>query len=262
MAFANINGTVLHHEYLTEEQDAPVVVFVNSLGTDFRIWLPLLDELAADWSILLYDKRGHGLSELGRTPYTIEDHADDLIGLCRHLGIRKATFVGLSVGGQIVQALCAKKPDLVEKLVLSNTGQKIGTAEVWNGRIATVEKDGIDAIADATMERWFTKEYRERHRAELAGYRTMLTRQDVRGYAATSAAVRDADFTAGLSRIKVPVLCIAGDQDGSTPPDLVRGMAEQIPGARFELIRAAGHIPNIEQAETYAALLTAFIDGE
>lgn len=262
MAFANINGTVLHYEYLTEEEDAPVVVFANSLGTDFRIWLPLLDELAADWSILLYDKRGHGLSELGRTPYAIEDHADDLIGLCRHLGIRKAVFVGLSVGGQIVQSLYARKPDLVEKIVLSNTGHRIGTADIWNGRIATVEKDGIEAIADATMERWFTKEYRDRHKAELTGYRTMLTRQDARGYAATSAAVRDADFTAGLAKIKVPVLCIAGDQDGSTPADLVRSMAEQIPGAQFELIKSAGHIPNVEQAEKVAALLTEFVDGE
>ncbi|MGV3551321.1 3-oxoadipate enol-lactonase [Rhizobium sp.] len=262
MAFANINGTVLHHEFLTEDADAPVVVFINSLGTDFRIWLPLIDELAEDWSILLYDKRGHGLSELGKTPYSISDHADDLIGLCRHVGIKKAIFVGLSIGGLIVQSLYQKKPDLVEKIVLSNTAHKIGTAEIWNGRIATVEKDGIEAIADGTMERWFTSGFRESHRAAVTGYRTMLVRQDRRGYAASAGAVRDADFTATVSQIKVPVLCIGGDQDGATLPDLVRSTADLIPGARFELIAPAGHIPCVEQPEKMVALLTEFIDDD
>jgi 3-oxoadipate enol-lactonase len=261
MAFANINGTVLHYEFLTEDEDAPVVVFINSLGTDFRIWLPVIDELTENWSILLHDKRGHGLSELGTTPYSIEDHADDLIGLCRHVGIKKAIFVGLSVGGQIAQTVYLKKPEMVSKLVLSNTAHKIGTADIWNGRMAAVEADGIESIADGTMERWFTADYREKHRAELAGYRAMLSRQDKRGYLATCGAVRDADFTASVSAIKVPVLCIGGDQDGSTPADLVRSMAELIPDARFELLAPAGHIPCVEQPEAYVELLTDFIEG-
>ena len=261
MAFANINGNVLHYEYLTEDDADPVVVFINSLGTDFRIWLPLIDELTANWSILVYDKRGHGLSDLGTTPYSVEDHADDLIGLCRHVGIRKAVFVGLSVGGQIVQSLYLKKPELVRKIVLSNTAHKIGTADIWNAHIAAVEKDGIAAIADGVMERWFTADFHARRRTDLAGYRNMLLRQDPRGYAATSGAVRDADFTATVSGIKVPVLCVVGDQDGATPPELVRSTADLIPGARFEVIASAGHIPCVEQPEVLAGLLTRFISA-
>ena len=261
MAFANINGTVLHHEFLTEDEDAPVVVFVNSLGTDFRIWLPVIDELTANWSILLYDKRGHGLSDRGKTPYSISDHADDLIGLCRHVGIKKAVFVGLSVGGQIVQSLYGKKPELVRKLVLSNTAHKIGTAEMWNTRIAAVEKDGLESLADAVLERWFTPDFRTRRKTDLAGYRNMLVRQDAVGYAATCGAVRDADFTETVSAIKVPVLCIGGDQDGSTPPELVKAMASLIPGARIEIIESAGHIPCVEQPEEMVALLTEFVHG-
>jgi 3-oxoadipate enol-lactonase len=259
MAFANINGTVLHHEFLTEDEDAPVVVFINSLGTDFRIWLPLIDELTANWSILLYDKRGHGLSDRGRTPYTIEDHADDLIGLCRHVGIRKAVFVGLSVGGLIVQALYTKKPELVRKIVLSNTAHKIGTPEIWNPRIDAVEKSGVASVADAVLERWFTPGFRERRRADLAGYRNMLVRQDAAGYAETCRAIRDADFTATVSGIKVPVLALSGDQDGSTPPDLVKSTAGMIAGSRFEVIASCGHIPCVEQPEKLAGLLTAFV---
>lgn len=261
MAFANINGTVLHHEFLTEDEDAPVVVFINSLGTDFRIWLPLIDELTANWSILLYDKRGHGLSDRGKTPYTIDDHADDLIGLCRHVGVKKAVFYGLSVGGLIVQSLYLKKAELVRKIVLSNTAHKIGTAEIWNGRINAVENGGIEPIADTVLERWFTPDFRERHRADLAGYRNMLVRQDAAGYAATCGAIRDADFTETVSGIKVPVLAIAGDQDGSTPPDLVKSTASMIPGARFEVLGSCGHIPCVEQPEKLAKLLTAFVHG-
>lgn len=261
MAFANINGTVLHHEFLTEDEDAPVVVFINSLGTDFRIWLPLIDELTANWSILLYDKRGHGLSDQGKTPYSIEDHAEDLIGLCRHVGIKKAVFVGLSVGGLIVQSLYAKKPELVRKIVLSNTAHKIGTAEMWATRIAAVEKDGIEALADGVLERWFTPDFRARRKTDLAGYRNMLVRQDAGGYAATCGAIRDADFTTSVSGIKVPVLCIGGDQDGATPPDLIKTTASLIPGARVEIIEACGHIPCVEQPEELAELLTDFIHG-
>jgi 3-oxoadipate enol-lactonase len=261
MAFANINGTVLHHEFLTEDDDAPVVVFINSLGTDFRIWLPLIDELTANWSILLYDKRGHGLSDRGKTPYTIEEHADDLIGLCRHVGIKKAVFVGLSVGGLIVQALYARKPELVRKIVLSNTAHKIGTAEMWATRIAAVEKDGIEALADGVLERWFTPDFRARRKTDLAGYRNMLVRQDAIGYAATCGAIRDADFTETVSGIKVPVLCIGGDKDGATPPDLIKTTASMIPGARVEIIDSCGHIPCVEQPEELAVLLTNFVHG-
>lgn len=261
MAFANINGTVLHHEFLTEDEDAPVVVFINSLGADFRIWLPLIDELTANWSILLYDKRGHGLSDRGKAPYSIADHADDLIGLCRHVGIKKAVFVGLSVGGLIVQALYAKKPELVRKIVLSNTAHKIGTEEMWAARIAAVETDGIESLADGVLERWFTPDFRTRRKTDLAGYRNMLVRQDAVGYAATCGAIRDADFTETAPGIKVPVLCIGGDQDGSTPPDVIKAAASLIPGARVEIIDSCGHIPCVEQPEEMVELLTGFVHG-
>ena len=261
MAFANINGTILHHEYLTEDEDAPVLILINSLGTDFRIWLPLLDELAEEWSILLYDKRGHGLSDVGRLPCSIEDHADDLIGLARHLGIKRAVICGLSVGGLIAQSVYLKKPDLVSKIVLSNTAHKIGTPELWAPRIAAAEAGGVEALADGILERWFTRDFHERRRTDLAGYRNMLVRQDRAGYAATCGAIRDADFTQTVSRIKVPVLCIAGDQDASTPPDVVRATSDLIPNARFELIERCGHIPCVEQPAEMAQLLVDFVDG-
>ena len=262
MAFAEINGTVLHYEYLTEDEDEPVLVLSNSLGTDFRIWLPLIDELTDNWSILVYDKRGHGLSDLGKTPSTIEDHADDLIGLVTHLGIGKAVFCGLSVGGLIVQSVYARKPELVDKIVLCDTAHKIGTAELWNDRIDTARTAGIATMADNILARWFTPAFHTERKTELAGYRNMLTRQSVEGYVAMCAAIREADFTTQVSRMRVPVLCIVGDQDGSTPPDLVKATADLIPGAMFEVIAGSGHIPCVEQPAALAELLAGFINED
>ena len=262
MAFADINGIVLHYEYLMEYADEPVVVFANSLGADFRIWLPLIDELTENWSLLLYDKRGHGLSDVGQAPYTIEDHANDLIGLVDRLDIKKAIFCGLSVGGLIVQSLYVKKPGLVEKIVLCDTAHKIGTADFWNGRIETAKTSGIGSMADAILERWFTKDFHAKRKADLAGYRNMLSRQSPEGYANTCAAIRDADFTAHAPRIKVPVLCVVGDQDGSTPPELVKSTADLIPGSEFEVIKGAGHIPCVEQPAALAELLAGFINED
>jgi 3-oxoadipate enol-lactonase len=262
MAFADINGIVLHYEYLTEFEDEPVLVLVNSLGTDFRIWLPLIDELTENWSILVYDKRGHGLSSTGRTPYSMEDHARDLIGLVEHVGIKKAVFCGVSIGGLVVQALYRLKPALVEKLVLCDTAAKVGTEDSWNARIATVTEKGIEAIADGVMKVWFTPDFHAGRTAELAGYRNMLVRSPVDGYNATCIALRDADLTADAPRIAVPTLIVVGDQDGSTPPDLVKATADRIPGAQFHVIKGCGHLPCIEQPERLAELLAGFVNED
>lgn len=262
MAFAKINGTVLHYEYLTEFEDEPVLVLINSLGTDFRIWLPLIDELTENWSILLHDKRGHGLSDLGQTPYSMEDHARDVIGLMEHLGIKKAILCGVSVGGLVAQMVYKLKPSLVEKLVLCDTAAKVGTEDSWNTRTATVKDKGIEAIADGVMKVWFTPDFHTNKAAELSGYRNMLVRQSVEGYTGTCVALRDADLTADASKIKVPTLVVVGDRDGSTPPDLVKATADRIAGAQFEIIEGCGHLPCIEQPEKLAELLTDFISGD
>jgi 3-oxoadipate enol-lactonase len=262
MAFAKINGQVLHYEFLTESKDDPVVVLINSLGTDFRIWLPFMDEIAEEWSFLLYDKRGHGLSETGATPYSISDHAKDLIGLLDHLKIKKAVLVGLSVGGLIAQEIWRQRPALIEKIVLCDTAHKIGTVDGWNQRIAGVTEKGIASLADGVMTLWFTPDFHTKRADELAGYKTMLTRQSVEGYAATCAAIRDADFTTVAPTISVPVLAVVGDQDGSTPPDLVRSTAALIPDAQFEIIEGCGHIPCVEQPTALAELIIDFINED
>ncbi|MBE0691897.1 MAG: alpha/beta fold hydrolase, partial [Aquamicrobium sp.] len=186
MAFARVNGIVLHHD-VRGNADAPALVFSNSLGTDFRVWDEVAARLAGDFRIVLYDKRGHGLSEAPPAPYTIDDHVGDLAALLDHLGIARAAVVGLSVGGLIAQGLAAARPDLVAALVLIGTAPKLGTAETWNARIETVAAKGIAALADDILPRWFTAAFRSPDNPAFAGYRAMLTRSPAEGYAGTCA---------------------------------------------------------------------------
>lgn len=258
MAFARVNGVVLHHE-VRGPATAPVLVFSNSLGTDFRIWNDVVARLGGDFRVVLYDKRGHGLSEATPAPYRLDDHVGDLSALLDHLGVARAAVVGLSVGGLIAQRLAARRPGLVSALVLMDTAHKIGTAEMWNQRIDTVTTRGIGAMSDAILERWFTPAYRRADNADFVGYTAMLTRTTVDGYAGTCAALRDADLTQSTAALKMPLMCIVGDQDGSTPPDLVRSTADLVAGSRFEIIEGAGHLPCIEKPAETARLIEEFV---
>jgi len=256
--FAQINGISLHcrHE---PAPGRPTIVFANSLGTDFRIWQAVADQLGGRFGLVFHDKRGHGLSELGDAAATIETYAADLSALLDHLDIEQATVCGLSIGGLIAQCLYKARPGLFERLILCDTASKIGTAEMWNGRIEAALGPGIRSFADGVMEKWFTPAFHRERAAELEGYKAMLCRQLPQGYAAACAAIRDADYSVDAQAIAVPTLVVVGDQDGSTPPDLVRGLAQSIAGARFEIIADAGHIPCVEQPEVLAGLIEAFM---
>jgi 3-oxoadipate enol-lactonase len=254
MAFTRVNGIVLHHQVLGRA-DGPALVLINSLGSDFRIWQEVVPAFTDRFRVFLYDKRGHGLSDAPAAPYSIDDHADDLIALLDRLRIERAAFVGLSVGGMIAQRLAVRFPERVQALTLCCTAAKIGTPELWAERIAGVENGGIEPLADNVLQRWFTPLFRAANADEVAGWRNMLVRTPAHGYAGTCAAIRDADLRADAGRIEVPTLCIAGDQDGSTPADVVKGTADLIPGARFALIEGAGHIPCVEKPAVLSHLI-------
>lgn len=259
MAFARVNGVVIHHE-LRGPQDAPALTFANSLGTDFRIWDAVVAALPG-YRILRYDKRGHGLSEATPAPYAMTDHVADLAALLAHHDIARTAVVGVSVGGMIAQGLAALRPDLVTALVLCGTAHRIGTEAMWDERIAAVTREGIGALADGVMQRWFTPAYRTADNPDFVGYTAMLTRTPVAGYAGTCAALRDADLTESTRALAVPTLCLVGDQDGATPPELVRETAALIDGARFEIIAGAGHLPCIERPDETARLISGFLAG-
>ncbi|MCF3593260.1 3-oxoadipate enol-lactonase [Rhodobacteraceae bacterium LMO-12] len=258
MQMAELGDVSLHYR-LDGPQDGPVVVFANSLGTDLRLWDALIPHLPQGLRLLRYDLRGHGLSSCPPGPYSMGTLVRDAEGLLDLLQIRECVFVGLSIGGMIAQGLAIKRLDLVRALVLSNTGAKIGQPAMWQDRIRTARADGIEALADATMQRWFSRDFRAT--PECAAWRNMLTRQPSEGYIGCMAAISGTDFYTPTSGLRLPTLGIAGSEDGSTPPDLVRETVDLIPGSKFHLIRRAGHLPCVEKPGEYAAALTGFLDA-
>ena len=256
MKMADLGDVRLHYR-VDGPDDGPPVVFANSLGTDMRLWDPILPLLPESLRLIRFDKRGHGLSTCPPSPYSMGALVTDAEQLLDHLGVKDCVFVGLSIGGMIAQGLAVKRLDLVRAMVLSNTAAKIGTPELWDARIADVKSGGIEILADAVMERWFSAEFRARPELEL--WRNMLTRQEDHGYMGCSAAISGTDFYTTTSGLRLPTLGIAGSEDGSTPPDLVRETVDLIPGSSFHLIRKAGHLPCVEQPEEYARVLVDFL---
>jgi 3-oxoadipate enol-lactonase len=261
MQVMQVNSVRLHHA-VTGDPDGLPVVFANSLGTDFRVWDKLLPLLPPGLKVIRYDMRGHGLSDVPDGDYWMGDLVADAAGLMDALRLRGVVFIGLSIGGAVAQGLAAERPDLLRAVVLSNTAAKIGTEATWRNRIATVRAGGIAAIADGVLEKWFTRRFRTERPDELAAWRHMLTRTPLDGYIGCCAALAGTDLRESTAALRLPVLAVAGSDDGSTPPDLVREMAGTIPGARFEIIRGAGHIPCIEAPEALAAVIRGFLDEQ
>lgn len=250
-------GDVQLHYRIDGNPDGAPVVFANSLGTDLRLWDKVLPLLPQNLRYIRYDKRGHGLSSAPEASYSMGALVRDAERLLDHLEVRDCVFVGLSIGGMIAQGLAVKRLDQVRALVLSNTAAKIGMPSMWQERIDAVTRDGIEALADPVMERWFSRDFRAT--PELSLWRNMLVRQPAEGYAGCCAAIAGTDFYTPTSGLRLPALGIAGSEDGATPPDLVRETIELIPGSRFELMRRAGHLPCVEQPEAYADILTRFL---
>jgi len=220
----------------------------------------VLDRLGGSIQSICYDKRGHGLSDAPPAPYTLGDHIEDLAGLLDHLHVEQAILCGVSVGGMITLGLTARHPDVVRGLILCDTAHKIGSDELWNQRIEQIRRHGIESMADAIIERWFSKSFRQAVPAAVAGWRNMLVRTPVEGYIGTCAALRDADLTVAAKSVKVPVSCLCGSEDGATPPDLVQSMSALITDARFDVVDGAGHLPCIEAADQVASAIRRFIE--
>jgi 3-oxoadipate enol-lactonase len=257
MPIARVNGLSLHYRD-DGPRDGPVIVFSNGLGTDLRMWDPLLPHLPADLRVIRYDRRGHGLSDVTPAPYSMGQLIRDTESLLDHLAIRDCTFVGLSLGGMVAQGLAVKRPDLIGALVLSNTAARIATKEIWQDRIATVKREGLAALAETTLERWFTASFRAG--PQVALWRNMFQATPLHGWIGGASAIAGTDFYTTTAALHLPTLGIAGERDGSTPPDLVRETIELIHGAHLTLIRKAGHLPHVEQTTAYANALRSFLE--
>jgi 3-oxoadipate enol-lactonase len=237
--------------------DGPPVVFSNSLGTNLHMWGPILPLLPDGLRVIRYDMRGHGASDVPDAPYTMGQLVSDAEAVCDAVEIKDALFVGLSVGGMIAQGLAVKRPDLIRTLVLSNTAAKIGNPKFWQDRMDAIKATGLAAMSDGIMQRWFGRDFYES--PDMPAWLDMLKTTPETGYLGVCNAIAGTDFFTPTSGLRVPTLGIAGSEDGSTPPDLVRETIDLIPGSQFVLMRRTGHLPCVEDPETYAGHLVKFM---
>jgi 3-oxoadipate enol-lactonase len=226
------------------------------------MWRPQSDRLGERFRTLRYDIRGHGRSEVPAGPYSMADLGSDLVALLDRLEIERASLCGLSIGGMISMWASAHAPERVERLVLCCTSAQLGPPESWYERAATVRADGVGAVADAVLGRWFTPRFREARPEVLERMRATLAGTPREGYAGCCEAIAEMDLTPDLPAIAAPTLVIAGADDPSTPPEHGRRIAELIPGARFEVVAPAAHLATIERPDLTTAMILRFLSDE
>ena len=242
-------------------RDDFAIVFLNSLGTDFRVWDKLLDVLGARFRTVRVDKRGHGLSTNHKNAISIESLAKDVSVLVDSLAIKNICLVGLSIGGLIALEFIKQRPNLCNKLILSDTAPKIGSENMWAERIKRVQEGGIEAISDDILARWFSNDFLKNKTVELQMWRSMLTRTTKSGYIGCCDAISRCDLTEQAKLIDIPTLAIVGDEDGSTPVNLVKDAANLIDGSIFKVIKKAGHLPCVEQPNEVASIFLEFLEN-
>lgn len=239
---------------------APVVMLAHSIGTAGALWNEVADSLAERYRVLCYDLRGHGLSDVAPGPCTMADLAADTVALLDALAVDRVHFCGVSLGGMIGQQLAASAPARVASVVLFDTAPRIGTAASWRERAVATRRDGLEAMADSLLERWFTDGFRSRQPAEWRGWRNMLCRTPAEGYAAACETLAAADLETAAARIRCPALVAAGAEDVATTPDDARHLASLIDCASVRIIDNCAHLPPAEQPEATARVLHAFHD--
>jgi 3-oxoadipate enol-lactonase len=253
------NGIQLYYE-LAGPAKAPVVMLSNSLGTRLEMWDPQMQALTERYRVLRYDSRGHGRSDAPAGPYTIDMLADDALGLLDALSVERAHFCGLSKGGMVGQVLGAKHGQRLISLALCSTACHMPARDLWEERIRVATEQGMAALADGVVERWFTEAFRREPSIAVDRVRQMILDTPAHGYAGCCAAIRDMDLRELIRGIQLPTLVIVGDKDPATPPAMAEEIQRRISGATLEVVPDAAHLLNIEQDVVFDALLMSLLD--
>jgi 3-oxoadipate enol-lactonase len=239
--------------------DAPVLMLSNSLGTNLGMWAPQMEALVQSFRVLRYDSRGHGASDAPLGAYSLDRLGRDAVELLDALDLERVHFCGLSKGGMVGQWLGVRAPERVHRLVLANTSAYMGPPAGWQQRIDTVLRDGMGAVTDDVLEKWFTPEFRSLAPDAVAAVRDMLLATDPGGYAGCCAALRDMDLRPTAPLIAAPTLLVAGARDPSTPPACAHELARAMRHAPRVATLDAAHLSNIEQAGEFTAIVLDFL---
>ena len=239
-------------------EDAPPLMLSNSLATNLAMWDPQMPALTEHFRVIRYDHRGHGGSDAPQGPYSFAGLAEDAVGILDALGIEKAHWCGLSMGGMTGMRLLSHHRDRIGRAVLANTAAQMGTPEMWDSRAATARAQGMSVIAGPTLERWFTPEFRETDPQAVGRVREMIHATPAQGYAACCEAIRDMDQRESIRAVEAPVLVVIGARDPSTTPEHGELIRNAITGAQAVTLDAA-HLSNVERPEEFTKAVLDFL---
>lgn len=248
----------LYYELSGDERGA-ILVLSNSLGSNLHMWDKVLPWLESKYQVLRYDMRGHGMSSVPPGPYSLGQFGRDVVLLMDSLQIERVAFCGLSLGGMVALWLGIHAPQRVSRLVLANTSARIGSRKMWQDRIAAVQDAGMESLAEASVTRWFTASYRERHPHEMNKAREMIAANDAEGYTASCAALRDADLRGEINAILAPCLVITGKDDVVTPPSDGLALHASVRHSKYVEL-AASHLSSWERSDEFGAAVCGFME--
>ena len=248
--------------YVSGRADGKWIVLSNSLAANAAMWEPQLPLLEKRYRVLRYDTRGHGGSDAPRPPYSFADLVGDVVALMDHFGIERADYMGLSLGGMTGLGLALAHPERVDRLVCcdARADNPPPFVAMWDARIAAISRGGMEAILDATLERWFSADFASRDPAGLAAAGEMVLATDPQGYRGCAEALKTLDYLKDLGAMKVPVLYVVGSEDMGAPPATMRAMAEATPGAEFVAVADAAHIANMDRPAGFGRAIATFLD--
>jgi 3-oxoadipate enol-lactonase len=255
---SNIGGIDVHYEVTGH---GPWLTLSHSLAAHLGMWDSQLDLLNQHFTVLRYDIRGHGQTQATEGPYTLEQLADDVHGLLKHLGVTRTHWIGLSLGGMIGQVLAIRHPNVLDHVVIADsTGKGAPNAvTMWGDRATLARTQGLAALVQPTLSRWFTDPYREKHQDVMARIGHMIETTSVNGYAGCCAAISLINTHDGLQKLTQPGLVIVGAQDQATPPVMSEQIHLNWPKSSYVILKDAAHLSNIEQAEAFNKAVMEFL---
>jgi 3-oxoadipate enol-lactonase/4-carboxymuconolactone decarboxylase len=257
MPFATHDGVRIYWR-LDGAADKPALVLLNSIGCDLSLYDAAARHLSPAFRLLRIDTRGHGASDAPVGDYTLNLLAGDVLAAMDAAGVARGSLVGVSLGGMIAMELAPKAPERVEALVLACTSPALDPA-VWDQRLALIRAEGLGAIVDMVLGRFFSEAFRAQHPEVVETVRAGMVAQNPDGYCGCGAAIRDMALLERLPAITAPTLVLTGAKDVASP---FEGHAERIvaavPGARHMQVEGA-HLPSLEAPAAFAGAVRSFL---
>jgi 3-oxoadipate enol-lactonase len=255
------NGITINYQ-IDGAQSAPWIVFSNSLATNISMWDDQARELGKSYRVLRYDQRGHGGTEAPAGRYPFDLLIADAVALMDALSIPKAHFAGLSMGAATALGLAQQHPGRVDRAIVCDSGCQStpASSQQWEERIVVAQREGIEALVEPTIARWFPPEVVAAKPPHVDKVRAMIRSTPVSGFIGCAAALAEHNYAAAVATVTRPVLFMVGEKDGVTPAAM-RKLNAALPGSRYVELAGAGHISNMDQPQAFTKAIQDFLKG-